>query len=164
VRPGHFLQWFCLSSAGAFAAWTLGSSPADLRQLEIGLPRYLVYLLAGGVIGGVLGTVLRRRASAARFTGPLLCASCLLYAGFLKTLGWPSVPWWLLAAVSVLTLARPARLQLPPHWGSLALLHSMGTMTGLYLSFHLTEFTAAWGAFRQVAGALWRLTTTVLPL
>jgi hypothetical protein len=81
--------------------------------------------------------------------------SCLFYLGFLKVLGWDLIPWLLILVGLILMgalLHRKKGLVVRP---SLFLFHWMGTMSGLYMAFHMRDFLKGWGPFQDVVKSLW---------
>jgi len=106
------------------------------------------------IASGVIVLVLRLAAGTSIGTlGLVSYVSCLFYLGFGKVFGGDAVPWAMLAvAVVVLLISRRRAIPVAP---PLLLLHAMGTMSGLYLFFHLREFWNAEPAFRDVLQALW---------
>jgi hypothetical protein len=87
----------------------------------------------------------------------LLQASCLLYFAFLKFAGLPLIPW----IIGALVIAAFLLNRKSPEEGgsSVLLLHSMGTISGLYMSFHLHEFQSGWSPFTDVVASIWLVLT-----
>jgi hypothetical protein len=129
------------------------SGPGEMQQAAVGLPRYLAvapYALAGaGVLCALLWFGRTWQISA-----PGSYASCVVYFGFFKVLGPDFVPWLLtaLAVGAYFIVSKPFRAR----W-TLFLLHAMGTMTGLYMAFHLPDFLAGWEPFKEIVHSLWLL-------
>lgn len=150
--------WLGLSAPMAFFIWTLSSGPAELQLLKIGWPRYLLSLMAGLIVSGIL-VLLIRPTSAKHQTALLGYAACLGYFGFLKVLGWSLLPWLLMIAIiPAYVYLHRSRVTVG---SSVLILHVMGTMTGLYMAFHLQEFLAAWEPFKDVVASMWLMITGV---
>jgi hypothetical protein len=77
----------------------------------------------------------------------------LLYFAFLKFAGLPLIPWIIgLLAMAAFLLNRR---KLEDGGSSMLLLHLMGTISGLYMSFHLHEFLSGWDPFTDVVASIW---------
>jgi hypothetical protein len=151
--------WLGIGAAAAFFTWNFELRPGAAPAVDVALPSYgwaLLLALAASGIAVALGSALGQVAWMARAS----YASCLLYAGFLATLGWPWLPWLLIAAAIALLVALKRR-NFSRAGIELLLLHGMGTLGALYACFQLPTFLAAWPAFREVAGALWLVLTSV---
>jgi hypothetical protein len=147
--------WLGLGASIGFYVWILGIGRAGPGTPEVALGSYGRSLLPGLAASAALvglGFALGQAAWLARAS----YASCLLYCACLATLGPPPLRWAALAAACAL-LAALRRSALTNASSALLLLHAMGSLSGLYLTFQLRTFLAAWPAFREVLGALWLL-------
>jgi hypothetical protein len=147
------ILWASLGAASGFLLWSLRVEAAGADALEASLRLYASSLLIGLLLSGIALACLRRHSSA---LGWVSYASGVVYLGFGTALGWSPLPAALAvsaAAVIVFGRARWVVAAEPP----LLLAHVMGTVSGLYLFFHLREFLSAWPAFREVLAALWML-------
>ncbi len=153
---GFFVYWLALSGATGFFLWLVNGSPAELREIQAGLARYAFFLLPGAAIAGTV-TLTMRALGARRLLAILCYSSCMVYFGFLKVLGWNLMPWVMVALIA------PAFVRLRKTEASagstLLLLQCMGTMAGLYMSFHLQDFLGAWEPFKEVVAGLWLMIT-----
>lgn len=154
--------WLGLGASVGFLAWVLGFGLGGPGAPEAVLDSYGRSLLTGLAVSGVVvavGAALGQSAWLARAS----YASCLLYAGFLATLGWRPWPWLLLAAAAAL-LAPLRRRDFTHAAQPLLLLHAMGSLGGLYAAFQLKTFLTGWPMFRNVLSALWLLLTSLWDL
>ena len=145
--------WLGLGLSAGFLLWVVGSGEHGVAAPAAALGSYARWLLVGLAVAAVLvavGTAAGQRAWLARAS----YASCLFYLGFLAVLDWRPLPWALVAGACALLVAL-RRSDLTNASVPLVLLHAMGSLGGLYLSFQLRTFLAAWPAFRDVLAALW---------
>jgi hypothetical protein len=161
VTPTKNILWFlttllCLSAAMTFFVWAISSSAEQMTDIRDGLYRYTGFIPLGAAIGGaILG--MTYLSGSRRDMASLLQASCLLYFAFLKFAGLPLIPWIIGALVIAAFLLNRKS---PEEGGSSGLLlHSMGTISGLYMSFHLHEFQSGWGPFTDVVASIWLVLT-----
>lgn len=151
--------WLGIGAAAAFFAWALELGSGAAPAVDVTLPTYGWALLLGLAASGVvvaLGSALGQVTWLARAS----YASCILYAGFLTTLGWSWLPWLLIVAAIVMVVALRRR-DVSHAAAELLLLHAMGTLGALYASFQLHAYLAAWPAFREVASSLWLVLVSV---
>ncbi len=145
--------WLGLGAATGYLVWAL-RIPTAPESIDTALSVYGWSLIAGLIASGIVVLVLRLAAGASIGSlGLVSYVSCLFYLGFGKVFGGDAVPWAVVAAALVVLLVR--RRSSVPVKPPLLLLHAMGTMSGLYLFFHLREFWSAEPAFRDVLQALW---------
>ena len=153
VIPAAVAAWFGIGAAGAFFAWALAVRSEVAPAVDVALPAYgwavLIGLSSSGAVVA-LGAALGQVAWLARAS----YASCVFYVAFLATFGGWWVPWLLLGGAGVMLVALRRR-DLSQSGVELLLLHAMGTLGALYATFQLRTFLAAWPAFREVAGSLW---------
>jgi hypothetical protein len=146
----------CLAAAMTFFLWAINSNAEQMLDLRGGLSRYSSYIPLGASIGGAICGVMYLF-GAQRDMASLLQASCLLYLAFLKFSGLPAIPWisGMLAVLAFFLYRKKS----DDGESSLLLLHSMGSITGLYMSFHLHEFLSGWGPFTDVVASIWLVLT-----
>lgn len=150
------ILWASLGAASGFLLWSLRVEAAGADAVEASLRLYVSSLLIGLLLSGVVLACLRALREQSSALGFVSYASCLVYLGFGKVLGWPLLPELLAASAATLMVFGRARWLVagePP----LLLAHVMGTVSGLYLFFHLREFLSALPAFREVLQGLWML-------
>jgi hypothetical protein len=150
------VRLICLAAAMTFLIWVVNSSADQMPDVPGGLNRYTNLLPLGASIGVVIFGIMYLFGAQDKIT-LLLQTSCLLYWGFLKFAGLPVAPW----VLGALVIAAIFRYRTPPRedGSSMLLLHSMGTITGLYMSFHLHEFLSGWGPFTDVLASIWLVLT-----
>jgi hypothetical protein len=151
--------WLGLGLSAGFLLWVVGSGEHGLAAPAAALGAYAWWVLVGLAVAAVLvavGAAAQQRAWLARAS----YASCLFYLGFLVVLDWRPLPWVLLAGACLL-LVPLRRSDLTNASGPLVLLHAMGSLGALYMSFQLRTFLAAWPAFRDVLAALWLALTPI---
>jgi hypothetical protein len=142
----------CLAAAITFFLWAINSNPEQMIELRGGLFRYISYFPLGALIGGTICGMMYLFGARQDMTS-LLQASCLLYFAFLKFAGLPIIPWIIgLLAMAAFFLNRR---KLEDGGSSVLLLHLMGTISGLYMSFHLHEFLSGWDPFTDVVASIW---------
>jgi hypothetical protein len=144
---------FALALAFSFAAWSVQGTPGLMSRPDLALAAYLGSLpfgLASAAIATAIGIAWERARGA---VATLAEVSIVLYAGFLKVLGWEWLPWLLVAGVVGCWLLR-VRAQPTASPALLATMHVQGLVTGLYLAFHLEDFLAGWPGAVQAAIAL----------
>jgi hypothetical protein len=155
VIPRVLVLWFGLGASTGFLLWTLRSDSQEIQRLETGLAFYGSSLLIGLLVGGISLLLFRWVGAEWESIGLVGYLSSLFYLGFLKVLGWSFIPWLLIVAVFILLrvfLHRKKDLAVGP---SLVLFHVMGTVSGLYMAFHLRDFLKGWGPFQDVVKGLW---------
>jgi hypothetical protein len=153
---GLFISWLSLGAAMGFFLWTINSSPVQMQKLEAMLSAYGVFLGSGMVISGIVVFVMRLNGMQSQLTA-VACASCIVYLGFLKALGWNLVPWILVTlTIPLFFNFRKSEIK---SGSSMILLQSVGTLCGLYMSLHLRDFLAGWGPFQEVVAGMWLLLT-----
>lgn len=146
--------WLGLGAAIGFLVWVLQASVApDALTLDAALPSYGWSLATGLVASAVVVLVLRLTFASIGTLGLVSYVSCLFYLAAGKIVGGDAVPWALagLALVVILVRRNHSVAAEPP----LLLLHAMGTVSGLYVFFHLPALVAAVPAFRAGLLALW---------
>ena len=142
----------CLGAAITFFLWAINSHTEQMVDLRGGLFRYQSYIPLGASIGGAICGMMYLFGARWSMTS-LLQASCLLYFAFLKFAGLPIIPWIIgLLAMAAFLLNRG---KLEDGGSSVLLLHLMGTISGLYMSFHLHEFLSGWDPFTDVVASIW---------
>jgi hypothetical protein len=141
-----------------FFIWVLNGDLQQTADVRIGLARYTAYIPLGASIGGATAVALYLL-GARRELAWLTQASCLLYLAFLKFAGIPFVPWMLGMLTTVVTMVAiySHRKEQEKKGSSVFLLHVMGSIAGLYLSFHMQEFLSGWEPFKSVATSIWAL-------
>jgi hypothetical protein len=150
------ILWLSLGAASGFLLWSLRVESTGTDAIEASLRLYASSLMIGLLLSGIaLGGLhaLRRDSSG---LGLVSYASGVVYLGFGTALGWSLLPALLAVAAAALIVCGRGRWVVaaePP----LLLAHVMGTVSGLYLFFHLREFLSAWPAFREVLQGLWML-------
>ena len=146
----------CLAAAMTFLIWVVNSNAEQMSDVRGGLNRYTDSLPLGASIAVAIFGITYLFGAQQKIT-LLLQTSCLLYLGFLKFVGLPVAPWVLgaLAIAAIFLYRKDAR----EDRSSMLLLHSMGTVTGLYMSFHLQEFLSGWGPFTDVLASIWSVLT-----
>jgi len=150
--------WLPTTFSMGFILWVIGSDAAIIQQSRPDLLRYLIFLAAGLVAGGIACLLLRLLSGSWGSVKSFSYVSCLAYFGCLKTLGWDFVPWVIILIIVVL-FAIPGIRKIDVPARSVLLLHGMGTMSGLYMSVHLQEFLTGWVPFKDVIAGLWLLFT-----
>jgi hypothetical protein len=148
------IPWLCCGASVGFLLWILLNGPAELQQVSVGLRSYLLLLPTGLAAAGVVCAVLWF-AGIWGIAARLSYSSCIFYFGFAKVLGWAFVPWVLVVA-AVIGFSYTKKRSIEIRW-SLLLLHAMGTLTGLYMAFHLNGFLRPWGLFMETTRSLWLL-------
>ena len=147
--------WLSLGLATGFLLWITLSGLGELEQVAVGLRRYLFFLLPVGLAAaGVICTLLWFTDYWV-FVIRLSVVSCVFYLGFLKVLGWAFIPW-VLIAVAAIGLFRIRKLAIETR-SSLLLLHSMGSLSGLYMAFNLDKFLQPMELFMETVQSLWLL-------
>jgi len=147
--------WLSLGLATGFLLWITLSGLGELEQVAVGLRRYLFFLLPVGLAAaGVICTLLWFTDYWV-FVIRLSAVSCVFYLGFLKVLGWAFIPW-VLIAVAAIGLFRIRKLAIETR-SSLLLLHSMGSLSGLYMTFNLNKFLQPMELFMETVQSLWLL-------
>jgi len=147
--------WLSLGLATGFLLWITLSGLGELEQVAVGLRRYLFFLLPVGMAAaGVICTLLWFTDYWV-FVIRLSAVSCVFYLGFLKVLGWVFIPW-VLIAVAAIGLFRIRKLAIETR-SSLLLLHSMGSLSGLYMTFNLNKFLQPMELFMETVQSLWLL-------
>lgn len=152
----YLISWVGLAAAAGFWLWLFNSAPSDVSNIEYQLSRYPVFLLLGAAVSGIAALTARVLQKDREFA-LLSYTSCIVYFGFLKVIGWSLIPWITIALVlpAFMYLRRSnARIG-----ATLLLLQCMGTVAGLYMSFHLQDFLGAWEPFKDVVGGMWLLIT-----
>jgi hypothetical protein len=153
--PGAVIaSWCCMTLAGAFLAWILGSSLAEVQEPEVGLVRYARLLGPAAIIALALCALLMWTGGGYALA-QLSRALTLSYLSVLKVAGLSFAP----AAALGLTLAAVLRLRSRSRVSpalSLAL-HAMGTLGGFYLAANVHKYTIAWPMLRNVVRGVWRL-------
>ena len=147
------ILWASLGAASGFLLWSLRVEAAGADAIEASLRLYASSLMIGLLLSGIALAGWRGHFSALGFVG---YGSGVVYLGFGTALGWSLLPAVLAASAAALIVCGRARWVVaaePP----LLLAHVMGTVSGLYLFFHLREFLSAWPAFREVLQGLWML-------
>jgi hypothetical protein len=150
------ILWASLGAASGFLLWSLRVAAAGAAAVEASLQLYASSLLIGLLLSGIVLACLRALREQSSSLGFVSYASCVVYLGFGAALGWPLLPELLAASAAALMIFGRARWLVavePP----LLLAHVMGTVSGLYLFFHLREFLSALPAFRDVLQGLWML-------
>jgi hypothetical protein len=148
--------WVGLGAATGYLLWAVRVEPAGVEGIETALRLYASSLLTGLLVTAAVLACLRWLRMPPASLGMVSYASCVVYLGFGKALGWTVVPWALAAAAGVVMVLARTRRHVPAG-PALPLLHTMGTVSGLYLFFHLREFLSAVPAFQDVLKALWLL-------
>jgi len=155
VLKKALVLWMSLGFSLSFLLWSIWANSNEFQSIDAGLRLYGATLLPGligaGVILGLMFSFKMKWAS----IGWTCYISSLLYLGFLKTLDWHWVPWFLVVGTAVwigVVLSRNIYFETRP---SLFLFHVMGTMSGLYMAFHLDDFLKGWDPFKEVVGGLW---------
>ena len=151
------LLWVSIGLSLTFLFWVLRGEPDTLQNLEAGLKRYGSYLIPCLTLAGFLLGFFRLLGVTARAMGWIAYISSLFYIGFLKVIGWNMTPWVLLFLGIILMLFfiwKKSDFEIRP---SLLLFHGMGTISGLYLSFHLNEFLMGWPGFQDMIQGLWTI-------
>ena len=155
AMPAMLVSWLGLGAATGFFTWIVRTAPDGPGPPETALAGYAGSLLIGLVASAplfALTWVLRISQWFARIS----YASCLLYLSVLATPDGLMLAWaFPVVACSLLGLLRHSRIA--EARVALVLVHAMGTLSGLYLSFQLPSFIASWPAFREVLAALWLL-------
>jgi hypothetical protein len=148
------IPWLCCGASIGFLLWIIFSSSGELHPAPVGFRRYMFFFPVGLAVSGVAGALLWFF-GAWSVAGRLSYLSCIFYFGFLKVLGWPFVPWILLIVASI-EFMRTREVQVVTRW-FLLLLHVMGSLAGLYMTFNLGRFLQPWGSFQEVVRSLWLL-------
>ena len=151
----QLIPCFGLGVATGFLLWVMFSGTGELQQVAVGLQRYLYFLLPVGLATAAVVCALLWFAGAWSFAASLSYVSCVFYFGFLKVLGWWFVPW-VLIVVAVILSFRSRKLVIETR-SPLLLLHLMGSMGGLYMTFNLGKFLQPWGFFMETVQSLWLL-------
>ncbi len=145
--------WIGLAAPVGYLLWILRIGPAASEHVDAALQLYASSLAVGLATGGAALLLLHWASPRPAWLGSISYASALLYLGCLKVVGWPALPWALLIG-ACLVAARLRRRMSIRQSPSLLLLHAMGTVSGLYLFFHLPELLGAWAPFRSVLAGL----------
>jgi len=151
----QLIPCFGLGSAAGFLLWIIFSGTGELQQVQVGLQRYLFFLLPVGLAAASVVCALLWLAGAWSFAVSLSYVSCVFYFSFLKVLGWDFIPW-VLMAVAVIVVFRNRKLVIEAQ-SSLLLLHAMGSLAGLYMAFNLGKFLQPWEFFMETVQSLWLL-------
>ena len=151
------LLWVCIGLSLTFLFWVLRGEPDTIQNLEVGLKRYGSYLIPSLILAGLLLGFFRLLGVTARAMGWMAYISALFYLGFLKVIGWNITPLVLLFSGIILMLFfiwKKSDFEIRP---SLLLFHGMGTISGLYMSFHLKDFLKGWSGFQDMVQGLWTI-------
>ncbi len=155
----NLILWISLSASTGFLFWILRGDPQEIQKLETGLPLYGSSLLIGLLVGGILLVLLRLVRVEWESIGMVSYISSLFYLGFLKVLGWRLIPWLLIVAMLIMVRISLPRRKVLAVYPSLVLFHAMGTVSGLYMAFHLWDFLKGWVPFQDVVRSLWLVFT-----
>lgn len=150
------ILWASLGAASGFLLWSLRVEVSGVAAVDAALRLYVSSLLIGLLCSGIVLACLRALRRQPSSLGFVSYASCVVYLGFGKALGWLLLPELLAAAAAGLVVFGRARWRVAGE-PALLLAHAMGTVSGLYLFFHLGEFLSAWPSFRDVLQGLWML-------
>ena len=153
------LLWVCIGLPLTFLFWVLQGEPETLQNIEIGLDLYGFALIPCLMLAGILLGLFHLFGVTGRAMGWIAYISSIFYIGFLKVIGWNMTPWVLLFLGIILMLFfiwKKSDFEIRP---SLFLFHGMGTISGLYMSFHLNEFLMGWPGFKDMIQGLWIILT-----
>ena len=150
-----FLGWVALGFPFTFLIWVERFHSQSFQTVEVGVQLYLSSLVFGWVLAGLFLGILRVFKSRWWSLGWVGYGSVLFYIGFLKTLNVEWVPWLGVAGWVVFTLYGVYGKKHLAAQPSLVVIHAIGTLSGLYMTFHLTEFLKGWEPFLDVVQGLW---------
>ena len=151
------LLWVCVGLSLTFLFWVIRGEPDTIQNLEVSLKRYGSYLIPCLILAGFLLGFFRLLGVTGKAMGWIAYISALFYLGFFKVIGWGITPWFLLflgIILMVFFIWKKSDFEIRP---SLFLFHGMGTISGLYLSFHLNEFLMGWPGFKDMIQGLWTI-------
>ena len=150
------ILWTSLGAASGFLIWSARVEPAGPDAVAAALQLYVSSVLLGLLVSALVLGGLRVLRWPAPWLGFASYAAGTVYLGCGKALGVAFLPAVLLASAVALAVAGRTRWRVAAE-PALVLAHVMGSVSALYLFFHLREFLAALPAFRDVLQAFWML-------
>jgi NADH:ubiquinone oxidoreductase subunit 6 (subunit J) len=159
VLKKGLIAWVTLGLSLTYFVWVERFDSQTFQTVETGVRIYgdtlFPCFVGAAVILGILLILKMKWAS----IGWICYISLLFYFGFLKSLngGWVSFILVVgFAGLIYVVLRKKNHFEVH---SSLVLIHVMGTMSGLYMSFHIKDFLNGWIPFQEVIQGLWLLVT-----